>query len=804
MNLTNLKKFKLPLIIAVLIYLSGCGVWENFTTYFNLYYNARELFEKAEKQINEQEKDLFSTEVQQLPGTAKADLIKVIEKCSEILQFNSESAYVEEALLMLGKSYYYQWNYQKSLRKFNELKNNYPETDYLTEVSLWIAKNQFKLKNYNDGLTTLAEVKTKAVEEDDDEIINEAYLEEIVYRVNIEDYKSAIDVANEFLSVSGDKEIKAQVWYEVGRLNMKIGDIESAIIAFENVFEYSPDFDLEFDANLKYGIALREGDKGEEALVNFFDMRDEDKYEEDYAEIDLEIAKTNRALGNIDLAINQLIEVDTLYRNTNSGAASKYELAQVYEYDLNLLDSAAVYYEKASRSPLEKEFIEPAREKDLLFKRYANLSRNIAKYNEQLFYIENPEEFKKDSIAYVKDSLVIAEEISKITELQEIWSGLSSLINQQDTTGFYADTVRAIDTLIFHDSTLVRISDTLLTMDSLLVKIRNQQTEDSTLIIRFDSLFTSAGFTQSRQINLLTPKTENFGQQSQLTNQLPDSLKFKNDPPRRSNIPIDSLHSLLAKNELELGNLYLTEMNLPDTARWFYENILTNYANTSYVPNTLYALGSYYLTVDNKHKADSLFEIIYQNYKDVSIVNAAADKLNKPFIDLDYDPAKEEYENAELTLLSENYSKALDQFTEIYKNHPNSVYAPKSLYTSGWILEHKLLLPESAAVVYDSLVSKYPATVYVKGIAGKLAIFKQEQSRLKLAEQDSLRSLELTYLDSSKINSKDSALVSADQTAQDTIQVAIEDGKKELKTPEEKISNIPEVKEPLWNPRRRK
>lgn len=804
MNLSNLKKFRLTLIISAVLYLSSCGVWENFTTYFNLYYNARELFEKAEKQINEKEKDLFSTDVQQLPGTAKADLVKVIEKCSEILQFNSESAYVEEALLMLGKSYYYQWNYQKSLRKFNELKNSYPETDYLTEVNLWIAKNQFKLKNYNDGLTTLAEVKTKAVEEDDEEIINEAYLEEIVYRVNIEDYKSAIDVANEFMSVSGDKEIKAQVWYEVGRLNMRIGDIENAIIAFENVFEYSPDFDLEFDANLKYGVALREGGKGEEALVNFFDMRDEDKYEEDYAEIDLEIARTNRALGNIDLAINQLIEVDTLYRNTNSGAASKYELAQIYEYDLKLLDSAAVYYEKASKSPLEKEYIEPVREKSLLFKRYTNLSGNIANYSKQLFYIENPEEFIKDSIAYVNDSLAIAEEISKITELQEIWSGLSSLINQRDTTGFYADTIRAIDTLIFHDSTLVRKSDTLLTRDSLLVKIRNQQVEDSTLIIRFDSLFTSAGFTQSRQINLLTPKMENFGQQKQLTNQLPDSLKFKNNPPRRPGIPIDSLHTLLAKNELELGNLYLTEMNLPDTARWFYEDILTNYMNTSYVPNTLYALGSYYLTVDNKHKADSLFEIIYENYKNVNIVNAAADKLNKPIIDLDYDPAKEEYENAELTLLSENYSKALDQFSKIYKNYPKSVYAPKSLYTSGWILEHKLFLPDSAAVVYDSLVSKYPATVYVRRIAGKLAIFKQEQNRLKLAEQDSLKSLELAYVDSSEINSKDSLLVSDHQNVQDTIQVAIEDGEQKLKIPDEKISNIPEVKEPLWNPRRRK
>ena len=112
---------KIKLLLRVFLFsllISGCGVWENLTTYFNLYHNASNLFEKAEEQILSQEKDLFSTEPPKLPGTANADLVKVIEKCSDLLQFNSESAYVEDALMMLGKSFYYQKNYQKSLRKF--------------------------------------------------------------------------------------------------------------------------------------------------------------------------------------------------------------------------------------------------------------------------------------------------------------------------------------------------------------------------------------------------------------------------------------------------------------------------------------------------------------------------------------------------------------------------------------------------------------------------------------------------------------------------------------------------------------
>ena len=73
------NKFLISLFIQLLL-ITGCGVWENFTTYFNLYYNASDLFDQAEKKIKEQKNDLFSTETPNLPGTVNTDLQKVIEK----------------------------------------------------------------------------------------------------------------------------------------------------------------------------------------------------------------------------------------------------------------------------------------------------------------------------------------------------------------------------------------------------------------------------------------------------------------------------------------------------------------------------------------------------------------------------------------------------------------------------------------------------------------------------------------------------------------------------------------------------
>jgi TolA-binding protein len=697
---------------------------------------------------------------------------------------------------MLGKSFYYQKNYQKSLRKFKELEETFPESSYLLESQLWIGKCQMRLKNYNDAITTLSIVRKKAVDEGESEIMRESYVEEIVYKVTIEDYKSAVALANEFMDLSEDDDIKARFWYGIGQLNMKIDEIENAIIAFKNVFEYSPDFDLEFDAKLQLAKALREANRSEEALEIFSDMRDEDKYSADFGEIDFEIAKTQRALGNIQVAIDLFTEVDTLYRNTQTSSAAKFELGQLYQYDFLRLDSAAVYYKKASTTALPKEYVQPAREKNRLFTRYLKLNNDVTNYGKQLFYLENPDEFVKDSVAYVNDSLAIAEEISNITELQAIWAGLDSLINAKDTTGFYADTIRAIDSLIVSDTTLIK--------DSLIAKLHNPLQGDSTFIAKFDSLFSSEGFIISTGKNL-NLQNKQKSQQNQLANQLPDSLKFKNNPPRKPTISEDSLRTILAKNELELGNLFLTELELPDSAKSYYYNILNNYPDTRYQASTIYALGSYYLTIDNKERADSLFNVIYDNYRNESIVNAAAAKLDKPFIDLNYDPAKEDFEDAEYIMQNENYDDALQLFYNVHIAYPNSPYAAKALFTSGWILENKLSQPDSAASVYDSLVVKYPTSVYVRSIAGKLSFYKQEQRRLQLAALDSLNGSNISETDSLRLDSLNQVLTDY-EVITDTSQVSLreKDRGEEEKKQDETVKTSPKIKEPLWNPRTRR
>ena len=788
------KTIKLLVLSVLLLIASGCSVWDNFTTYFNLYFNTATLFEDAELEILSQKRDLFSNDPLIIPGNAKASLVKVVEKSSKLLQFYSTSAYVDEALMMLGKSFYYQNNYQKSNRKFEELlATNIDDDELITEANLWMAKNSFELREITRALELIEQVRAKGIEEGYNLIIKESYVHEIKYRLREKDYTKAISLATEFAEVYNDDLIRAQIYYELGNLYTLIGEKENAITAYEKVFDYSPDFDLEVSTTIKYANALRNAGQTQKALEVFEDIRTKDKFSNSFNEIDFEIGKTLVELGEYNQALEQFRMVDTTYKNTPFSSASNFEMGELYRAKFLNYDSAGYYFSKSAVSNPPKEYVDKAKSNNLLFAKYSKLRNEINKFDKQLYYSQNIEIFIKDSTEYLADSLRILEEFLAQKEMQEIWKDVGT-----DTM------LGKIDSSFIKDSIFVK--DSLIKVDSL-IQIGEVSTFDTAGIS--NRLFE---FRKQKRIEaeneLKNKELQNLKNSGQLKL---DSLDFKGNPPKRLSISIDSAKTIISKDNLELGNLFLTDLNVPDSAFFLYQQNLEKYSETSYYPNTLYAIGSYYLTIDEKEKADSLFRIIYENYKDKNIVNAAANKLNLPLIDLNYDPAKEIYASAEDYMLETDYSRSIDKFWSIYKEYPKSPLAPKALYASAFILEDNLFLLDSAASVYDTLIAKYPTTPYVKKVSQKISIYKQEKARIQKAIQDSLNALVQLKSDSTQI-----ALNPDEESEKLTEEVfgsVVADTKiveesnpvlnNEISDPKKQVGITQKKKyEPLWDPRK--
>ena len=662
----QMKKNVILLILLLLV--GGCGVWNNFTTYFNLYYNTVHIFNQAEEDILSQRSDLFSRTVPPLNSSTQQKLQDVISKCSNILQFKSDSKYVDDALLMLGKTFYYQQNYLKSERELNELLETQKDSDLRLEAQLWLGKCQMKLENVTTGLKTFEDVKKEATDKDENDILESVLIEQLKYKVATSDFDGAIQASKDFLNISNDNSLCAKVSFELGKLYELVNDEELAVKAYAEVLDYSPSYDLELNSRIAYGVALRNAGHKNEAFTLFDDMSSQDKYRDAFDQINYQKGITLDSLGNFAEALNVLTQVDTAYKNTQYAGASKFEIGKLYEYHYSNFDSAYAYYLKAKSTSLPAEYIEPLNTKVGKFKRYNDLKETLDFNKSQLRYVLNPEEFVYDSLAYVKKQ-----------------DSLKTLL--EDRT--YSNENR----------------------NQSFQNLDKRQENNSTITL------------SSLQTKILQV--------------------FKAKPPVRPSIGVDSIKNEIIFAEYELGNLFFTDLNIPDSAYCYYD-ILQNYPGSEYESKTLFVLGNLYLTKGDTVKADSLFNYIYNNYKNDHIVNTVADILNKPLIDFEYDPARDIYAQAESEIEKQNYYSSIDKLNNIYNNYPKSMIAPKAMYAEGWIFENMLNKPDSAAIIYDSLTSKYPTSEYTIRVSSKLRYYNSKKQRIETAIEDSLKALRKT------------------------------------------------------------
>lgn len=380
----------LPLIISLFVF-NSCAVsnffkrsFENFTTYFNIYYNASKIFNEAEKELLKQQKDIFTTKEIAPGGNITNKFVQVIEKCSKILQYHQNSSFVDNALFMIGKAYYYQKEYPSAIRKFSELLATFPDSKYALESKLWIARSYAKTVEVERALKLLNEVYQEAKDEENEEVMSLAILEILKIYFKRNDYNGIINLGQEFVKISDDDEAIAQVLMQIGNSYAKLGQLDKALENYSKVKKYTSDYYYIFKSQLEYAKILRERkrfDEAKEILDNLYSESLFDEYK-DYTE--LEYAYLSLSQEDTAKALSYFIKVDTTYQSKEAAGFAQFELANYLENVLGNLDSAKYYYDKALRSQIPDDLKKTAQFKSNLLNRYKNLWTSIKNLEKQI------------------------------------------------------------------------------------------------------------------------------------------------------------------------------------------------------------------------------------------------------------------------------------------------------------------------------------------------------------------------------------------------------------------------------------
>jgi TolA-binding protein len=113
-------------VLSIIAGLAGCA-------YFNMLYSAKQGFKKA------QELPLPSDGKASREQAALYD--EVIKECEKLITTYPNSKWVDDAILLIGRSFYEKQEYEEAATKFTELQDNFPESSLNQQGQFYLAQS---------------------------------------------------------------------------------------------------------------------------------------------------------------------------------------------------------------------------------------------------------------------------------------------------------------------------------------------------------------------------------------------------------------------------------------------------------------------------------------------------------------------------------------------------------------------------------------------------------------------------------------------------------------------------------------
>ncbi len=304
------SKYKLLTALSVLslIALAGCRHYDNFTTFFNTYYNAQKLMDKSEDEF-----DYFDEKERVTPhvyvpdpsiyskidtdrGTppflkgfiitkdklqpVKVKLDSVVIKGSKILAKHPKSNYVEGTLFLMAKTYFYKSEWLPAEIKCGELIDRFPDGEWSPDAHLLLSKTLLIQRKFFSGKIMLSRTVDIAWQLKRYDILSEAFKLEAELALYQADLEDALRPYKQAILQTDDGKYKAEWQCAMAGLLYRMGKFERAKAEFIKVRDYSPDYLATFESYLYEAACLNRLGEFAQAEEILADLDSDGKWEE--------------------------------------------------------------------------------------------------------------------------------------------------------------------------------------------------------------------------------------------------------------------------------------------------------------------------------------------------------------------------------------------------------------------------------------------------------------------------------------------------------------------------------------------
>lgn len=610
--------------IAVLAFLlAGCGSlkqgWNDFTAYYNTFYNAKEFYnaglEKNRNQLSEINPNQLIRVHSSPTNAGMEDFEKAIEKGSGILRNHDHSKYVIPALFIIGKSYYYRSELFAALEKFQEL-NTLATGEDRQEAIVWLGLTYLEMSNYEQGLEVLEyELEgdlewTPRWRAEAEIVLGELHME-------LENWETSSRYLQNSLTGIEDEEKKAKTHFLLGQVFEQMGELNRALFSYTRINDLRTNFDLEFNATRKQAEVSRQIGNYDYAVAIYRKMRRDDKFLEYRGDLQYDIARSLQLKGDQGGAIenyNNVLSDRAQPPSTITIAKTYYGLGEIYRDDLEDLGMAAAYFDSAASQRVDQSQLSAdfnARELASSFGEYVSIKKNIAGKDSLLNLAGmDPEELEK----FIEQ--LRQQELEKMEEEFEQMKDQRDRMLVADST---QETVQAASTTEYgflNIESPTRLADASLQFQAIWGDrplADNWRRREAVSGSRFDQMSEISPHSAQQSNGELTS-----------TGIMPtidtSDIPFSEEAKKEMKSEIEALN-------YRLGNVFFLSLDMPDSAKVYYQKVIDSGFNEDVVTQSMYSIAEVELLQNNTEQAKQWYQKLKGRESAITYANRLAERL---------------------------------------------------------------------------------------------------------------------------------------------------------------------------------
>ena len=352
---------KLYILIAFSLLTASCSqfsnsptskAWHNTNARFNSLIIARDNMKQAEKDLFDKRVENYSSlmtifvPIDSTKSQAvSTNLKEVIEKTSLIAERHSNSKYLGEAYILLGKARLLKEDFLNAIEIFKYINSTESKEEDKHAALVWLMRAYTEEKDYDTALKVSDVLRTLDLNKEN---TRDFYLVKAYLHQRREEFAISAAIGEEALKLMSKGEQTARVHFAVGQMYDMIGQPEKALPHFAAVAKNRPNYDMEFYARMNTLLDAAASQRGSTAGVqdNFkrmlVDRKNTDLKDKIYFTMgSLEMKKQNypKAIEYFNASLR------SSKGNSTQNAYTYLELAELYYNYLNKYDVASMYYD---------------------------------------------------------------------------------------------------------------------------------------------------------------------------------------------------------------------------------------------------------------------------------------------------------------------------------------------------------------------------------------------------------------------------------------------------------------------------